>query len=75
MSLALRIMVHPSEMAHPHQVEVVLNDVDGAHVTKVNLGVEVGEDLDIPPGDEAEIMLAWDFPGRPMLAPSGQIQL
>jgi hypothetical protein len=73
MSLAMRIMVHPTEMAHPHKVEVFLNDEDGNQVTKFNVEVGVSEGtVEVPAGEEAEILFAWDFPGRPNLPHRGK---
>lgn len=71
-TLALRIMVHPTEMDHPHDLEIVLQDDDGQQITKVELHVEVGEHADVPAGDEGEIIVPWNFPGRPQIPHVGR---
>src|ERR1017187_5549749 len=58
-SLALRILVHPTELAHPHQFEVLLQDADGEQVTKVDMALGAFR-VDIPVGKLAPIALSWD---------------
>jgi hypothetical protein len=72
MSLAMRIMVHSTEITGPHRIEVMLNDEDGQRVTNFHVDVGVPDETEIPPGLEPEIMFAWDFPGRPMLPHPGK---
>jgi hypothetical protein len=72
MSLAMRIMVHSTEIARPHRIDVLLNDEDGHEVTSFNVDVGVPEGVEVPAGVEPEIMFAWDFPGRPMLPHPGK---
>jgi hypothetical protein len=71
-SLALRVMVHPTEIAHSHQVEIILQDADGDRVTRVEIGTEPGEENSVPPGDEGEMLLAWTFPAQPKLPHPGR---
>jgi hypothetical protein len=74
-SLALRIMVHPTEVAHPHQLEIVLQSEDGEQVTKVDVQLRTDPDVDlpdIPAGEEPEILMAWNFPGHPRLPREGR---
>jgi hypothetical protein len=71
-ALALRIMVHPTEVAHPHQLEIVLQGDDGEQVTKVDVGIEAGDASGIPPGEEGEMLIAWTFPARPKLPGPGR---
>jgi Family of unknown function (DUF6941) len=71
-SLALRIIGEPADAANPHTVEIVLRDDESEiEVTRVKLGIEVTED---PPADapNAEILLAWGFPGQPVLPHEGR---
>jgi hypothetical protein len=72
MTLALRIMLHPTELTRPHQLEILLQDDDGALVTKVNVGIGIPEGTNVPPGDEAPLVLPWSFPGRPQLPKAGR---
>jgi len=76
--LAMRIIARPAELSHAHKIEVLLQDEDGHQVTKVNIGV--GEsppppDVEIPPGEEISLPIAWTFPGRPMLPHPGRYSL
>jgi hypothetical protein len=72
LTLAMRVLVHPTEMARPHQLEVLLQDEDGEQITKVNIGVEMGDQSLVPPGEEASIAIPWNFPGQPMLPHAGR---
>jgi hypothetical protein len=74
MALAMRIMMHPTELGGPHRVDVILNDEDGQRVTNFNVDIGVPElpPEGIPAGVEPEIMFAWDFPGRPQLPHPGK---
>jgi hypothetical protein len=72
LALALRIMVHPTELAHPHKLEIVLQDDDGAQVTKVDMGMEAGDTSAVPVGEEGEVLVPWNFPGRPALPHAGR---
>lgn len=71
-SLALRIMLHPTELAHPHKLEILLQDDDGEQVTKVDLGLAAGDPSAIPVGEEGEMLLGWGFPTRPLLPHPGR---
>lgn len=71
LSLALRVLLHPTELAHPHKLEVILQDEDGQRVVEFNIEL-AALDLDIPPGDEFPLPIAWDFPGRPSLPYAGR---
>lgn len=72
LTLAMRVLVHPTEMERPHELEVLLQDEDGAQVTKVNIAVGVGDQSAVPPGEEASIALPWNFPGQPVLPHAGR---
>jgi hypothetical protein len=62
LALALRILVHPTEADHPHNLEVRLQGADGDLVA--NLGVEFGvSDMTaLAPGEHASIPLPIAFP-------------
>lgn len=70
--LALRIMVHPTEMASSHRLEILIQGEDGEQITKVDAEVGVGDPTGVPPGDEGEMLIAWNFPGRPKLPSPGR---
>jgi hypothetical protein len=73
LSLALRIMLHPTEMAHPHNIEIILQTEDGAQVTRVEMTVQPApEGTEIPAGEEGEMLVPWSFPGRPVLPAPGR---
>jgi len=75
LSLALRILARPSELAHDHELEVLLQDEDGQKITKVELrmeGTEPPPGVQIPAGEEMGLPIPWTFPGRPMLPHPGR---
>jgi len=72
MSLALRILVHPTEVAHPHQLEVLLQDEDGQQVVKLDMEIDAGNAERFEPGEEAVLLIPWNFPGRPELPNPGR---
>ena len=72
MTLALRIMLHPTELTRPHGLEILLQDEDGQLVTKVDVGIGITENVVVPPGEEAPLVLPWSFPGRPKLPHPGR---
>jgi hypothetical protein len=75
-TLALRIMVHPTEAEHPHQLQIVLQGQDGEKVTEVRAEVQAETPPDgLEPGDEAELLIPWDFPGRPKLQGPGRYSM
>jgi len=72
LTLAMRVLVHPTEMAHPHKLEVLLQDEDGQQITKVDIGVGISDQSVVPPGDEASLAIPWNFPGQPVLPHAGR---
>jgi hypothetical protein len=72
LTLAMRIMVHPTEVPHEHKVEILLQDEDGQEVTKVEIGLPAATDAAIPAGEEAALPIPWNFPGRPILPHMGR---
>lgn len=75
-TLALRIMVHPTEMEHPHQLQIVVQDADGHKITEVRAEVQA-EPLPegVEPGEEGELLIPWAFPGRPKLPAAGRYSM
>jgi hypothetical protein len=71
-SLALRVLAHPTETAHPHKLEVILQDEDGERIVKFQLQIAEIDEAIIPVGEQAPITLAWDFPGKPVLPHPGR---
>ncbi len=74
-TLALRIMVHPTEMEHPHQLQIIVQGEDGEKVTEVKAQVQVADPHLVPPGEEGELLIPWNFPGRPVLHQPGRYSM
>jgi hypothetical protein len=72
LTLALRILVHPTEMEHPHRLEIVLQDEDGEQITTVNGDIQLGGADLVPAGELGEILIPWSFPGKPLLPAIGR---
>src|SRR5271170_3018851 len=70
--LALRVLLHPTEIERPHGVEILLQDADGAQVTKAQIAIQLPPDMPVPPGQEASLPIAWTFPAQPPLPHPGQ---
>lgn len=67
LSMGLRILIHPTELSHPHELEVHLQDIDGRRITTFKLDMAIGDPNSIPVGEHADLPVAWDFPGKPQL--------
>jgi hypothetical protein len=76
MTLALRILVHPTEVNSEHKIEMLLQDADGGLVTKVDVGLGAPDTPpDLPPGEEPALVLPWSFPGNPILPHAGRYSI
>jgi len=76
MTLALRVLVHPTEMRAAHRLEILLQDEDGQLVTKVDVNIDAPQTPpDLPPGEEAALVVPWTFPGGPVLPRAGRYSL
>jgi hypothetical protein len=76
MTLALRIMVHPTEAEHPHQLQIVVQDADGGKITEVRAQVQAEPPpKGVEPGEEGELLIPWNFPGRPKLPGPGRYSM
>lgn len=76
LTLALRIMVHQTEVEHPHQLQIIVQGEDGQKVTEVHAQVEAEPPPDgIEPGEEGELLIPWNFPGRPKLPAPGRYSM
>ncbi|HEV8681785.1 MAG TPA: hypothetical protein VGS09_03270 [Actinomycetota bacterium] len=51
-SLAIRLLFHSTEVDRDHKLEIVLQDLDGAEVAKIEGGIRVTKALGLPPGWE-----------------------
>lgn len=72
MTLAMRVLVHPTELGRQHELEVILQDEDGDVATKVKVGFGVEDTSAIPPGEEASLVIPWNFPMRPAIPHPGR---
>ena len=71
-TLALRILVHPTEMGRQHHLEILLQDEDGDQITRVNADVQLGDPDQVPPGELGEMLIPWSFPAKPQLPNPGR---
>jgi hypothetical protein len=74
-TLALRIMLHPTEMEHPHQLQIIVQGEDGEKVTEVKAEVQSADPRTLPPGEEGELLVPWNFPGRPKIPKTGRYSM
>jgi len=72
MQLALRILAHPTELDRSHTLEVLLQDEDGERVTRFALETAQIDASQVPPGEQAPLPLAWNFPANPHLPHPGR---
>jgi hypothetical protein len=54
-TLALRVMIHPTETADAHAMQVLLLSADGARVAELGIGFGVSDPTVLSPGEEASI--------------------
>jgi len=66
MSLAVRIMVHPTEVDRQHELEVRLQGEDGQQIAAVNAEFGVGDASQLQPGEEAHLPLPLQLQGVPL---------
>lgn len=75
MELALRVVMHPTELRHSHKIEILLQDEDGQQVTRAEITVEPMDESvqsKVPPGEDVPVPINWDFPARPALPHPGR---
>jgi len=76
LTLALRVMVHQTEVEHPHQLQIILQGEDGEKITEVRAEVQAQTPPEnVEPGIQGEILIPWDFPGRPKLPAPGRYSM
>lgn len=62
LTLALRIIVHPTEADQPHQLVVLLQGEDGQELARVDIGFEVADLGAFQPGDQISVPVAIPMP-------------
>jgi len=75
LTIALRIMLHRTELDNPHELQIRLLEEDGDEVVRVGMGFGVGDASELPAGEEAAVAIPWNFPGRPQLPHPGRYSL
>jgi len=72
MMLALRIMIHPTEVDRPHQLRIQLQDADGGQIAAMDAQINVGDPAMIAPGEEASLPLPLGLPPQVALPDAGR---
>jgi hypothetical protein len=72
LTLAVRILVHPTEADRPHTLSVRLQGEDGQAIAAVDGEFRVGDPSSIHPGEEASLPLALTFPPEVALPQRGR---
>jgi hypothetical protein len=72
MVLALRIMIHPTEISRPHQLRVLLQDADGRQLAAMEAEIGIGDPGQIEPGEEASLPLPLGLPPQVALPAPGR---
>jgi hypothetical protein len=72
LSLAVRILVHPTEIDRTHQLEVRLQDADGKEVAKVDVQFGVADPGSVEPGEELSVPLPLTMPSQIALPHAGR---
>jgi hypothetical protein len=75
LTIALRVMLHRTEVETPHELQIRLLEEDGDEVVRVGMGFGVGDPAGLPVGEEAAIAVPWNFPGRPQLPHAGRYSM
>jgi hypothetical protein len=58
MTLALRIMIHPTEAADEHTLQVILLAADGERIAELDIGFGISDPDQLQPGEEASLPVA-----------------
>jgi hypothetical protein len=72
MALAVRVMVHPTEMDRPHALEIRLQGEDGQLIAEVDVQFESVDPGDLAPGEESSLPLALALPQQVALPQEGR---
>jgi len=62
LTLALRILVHPSEADRTHQLDVRLQAEDAQEIAKFDVQFGIGDPGDVQPGEELSVALPLIMP-------------
>jgi hypothetical protein len=62
MMLALRILIHPTEVDRPHQLQIQLQDADGQRIASIDAQFGVSDPSLLAPGEEASVPLPIGLP-------------
>jgi hypothetical protein len=66
MTLALRIMIHPTEAARPHELTMVLQAEDGERVVEMSVEFGLNEPGAIAAGEEVSLPIPIPMPDLPL---------
>lgn len=72
LTLALRILVHPTETDRPHQLEVRLQGADGETAARFDVQFGINDPGDIQPGEEVSVPLPLPMPQEIALTQAGR---
>jgi hypothetical protein len=62
LTVALRILVHPTEAGRQHKLDVRLQGADGQQIMEVNVEFGMNEPGDLQPGEEASLPIPLNLP-------------
>lgn len=62
-TLAIRIMIHPTETATDHQLQALLLDEDGLRVAEIGIGFGVNDPTQLTVGEEASLPISLSLGG------------
>jgi hypothetical protein len=71
MMLALRILVHPTEVDRPHELRIQLQGADGEQLALMQAQFQTGDISNLNPGEEASLPLPIGPPPNVLLAQPG----
>jgi hypothetical protein len=72
LTLALRILIHPTEADRTHQLDVRLQDADGAEVARMDVQFGVGDPGNAEPGEELSLPIPLTMPEQIGLPHAGR---
>jgi hypothetical protein len=72
LTLALRILIHPTEADRPHQLDVRLQGADGQELAKVEVQFGISNPGGTEPGEELSIALPLNMPESLIMPQAGR---
>jgi hypothetical protein len=72
LTLALRILIHPTEADREHQLDVRLQGEDGQDVAAVSITFAVSNAVELEPGEQASLPLPLPLPAEVLLPAPGR---